>query len=56
MRALEIAICDDNVQVIKKVSEISKKYLFEKEINCNITEFQNGYNLLKSKKNMILSF
>ncbi|KAB1435771.1 LytR/AlgR family response regulator transcription factor [Candidatus Galacturonibacter soehngenii] len=56
MRALEIAICDDNVQVIKKVSEISKKYLFEKEINCNITEFQNGYNLLKSKKKYDIIF
>jgi hypothetical protein len=48
LRILEIAICDDDSQIIEKVKLICEKYLFNREINCNIWGFSNGSHLLNS--------
>jgi len=48
MRVFEIAICDDDGAMVKRVSELCKKYLLDKNLSGNISEFTDGNELLNA--------
>jgi DNA-binding LytR/AlgR family response regulator len=51
MRVFEIAICDDDGDMVRRVSELCKQYIHDKALNGNISEFTNGKDLLNSEIN-----
>lgn len=48
MRIFKIAICDDEGDMVRRVSELCKKYLFDRELGGNISQFCNGNEMLNS--------
>lgn len=46
MRVFEIAICDDDGDMVRRVSEQCKKYLEDKALLGKISEFTNGNKML----------
>mgnify|MGYP003296861612 FL=1 len=53
---MKIAVCDDELKLLKEIKDVLNNYFIEKLIECEIYDFANGEDLLNSKIDFDMAF